>query len=288
MKGIGFIAAVLAVFIVGDTILASSDAVSRSNLFRKNDYEKTVLSNGGRLEYDHVFYGNSVLVSAFIEEESATDYVNFGMDYATITDLRDMLKKGMLKPKKDLVLALNYFVLLDTLDTNPTYPWHRKTIEPYVFFERDRLHKFLISEFTGLFTGQKRTIHTELEKAVYYGVMTDEELDTKINTHNDLFWGLDTSYYKKNLAALKEVIKYCADNGVRLRAIWMPWNGYTQMPEVPVEVARLADEIMSEAEIEVYDMLDAMPRDCFHDLGHLNYEHGAHVFTQEADKWLIN
>ena len=287
MKSIGFIAAVLSVFILGDAFLSSAEPAARSTLFTKNDYEKTILAHGGGLEYDRVFYGNSVLISAFVVEESVTDYVNFGIDYGTMTDLRDMLKKGMLKPQKDLVLALNYFVFLDTMDTNPTYPWHRKTMEPYVFFERDRLHKFLISEFTGLLTGTKRTVYTELEKAVYYGMMTDEELDTKIKTHGDLFWGLDTSYYKKNLDALKEVIKYCDENGVRLRAIWMPWNDYTQMPEIPAEVAVLADEIMTEAGVEIYDMTDSMPRDCFHDLGHLNYEHGAHVFTQEVDKWLI-
>ena len=287
MKGFGFIAAVLAVFIIGDTVLSAADPVSRSDLFIKNDYEKTIAAHGGGLEYDSVFYGNSVLISSFIEEESVSGYVNFGIDYGTMADLRDMLKKGMLKPKRDLVLSLNYFVFLDTMDTNPTYPWHRRTIEPYVFFERDRLHKFLVSEFTLLFTGEKRAVYSELEKSVYYGVMTDEELDTKIKTHSDLFWGLDTSYYKKNLEALKEVINYCAKNGVRLRAIWMPWNDYTQMPEVPVEVTRLADDIMSAADIEVYDMTNAMPRDCFHDLGHLNYEYGAHVFTGEVDKWLI-
>ena len=276
------------VFIIGDVLLSAADPVSHSELFEKNDYEKTILANGGGTEYDHVFYGNSVIISAFIEEDSLSSYVNFGIDYGTMTDLRDMLQNGMLTPKKDIVLALNYFVFLDTLDTNPTYPWHRNAVEPYVYFERDRLHKFLISELTGLFSGAERDLFTELEKSVYYGMMTDEELNKKIETHSELFWGLDLSYYKENLAALEEVIEYCGKSGVKLRAIWMPWNSYTQMPEVPREVARLADEIMLAAGIEIYDMTDAMPRDCFHDLGHLNYEYGAHVFTQEVDKWLVN
>jgi len=286
-KNICFVIWVLILFIAIDFILSYWAPVERSTLFTKNDYEKIILSQG-RKEFDNVFYGNSVAISAFIEEESNSGYINFGIDYGTIADLKNMLDKKMLTVNKNLVIALNYFVLMDTLDTNPTYPWHRKQYEPYVFFQRDRISSFIKRCIQSLLTGKEIARYDNLNRSVYYGVMTDEELDGKIRTHGELFWDLGVENYEKNLAALEDLIDYCEENGIRLRAVWMPWNDYAQMPEIPQQVCKIADDIMRSRGIEVLDMTDAFSRECFHDLGHLNYEYGAHVFTEVIDEWLIS
>lgn len=281
-----FLLAVFALFVGTDVAFSVWAPVDKSTLFTKNDYEKTVLSHDGKTEYDKVFYGNSVLISSFIEEKSTSGYVNFGLDYGTMTDLRDMLQRGMLKPKQDLVLALNYFVILDAMDTNPTYPWHRKTFEPYFYFQRDRLNKLITAKIKNVSDKTPLPRYPDLAKSVYHGILTDAQLDEKIETYKKQFWGLDTEYYEKNLAALEDVIDYCAKNNVRLRVVWMPWNNYIPMPKYPKEACELADKLMKSRNIEVLDLTDSLPPKYFHDLGHLNYEQGASYFTKEIDKWL--
>jgi len=286
-KNLAFIISVLILFSAIDCTLSYWAPVEHSTLFTKNDYEKIILSHG-RKEFDDVFYGNSVIISAFIEEESRSGYINLGIDYGTIRDLKKMLDKRMLTVNKNLVIGLNYFVLMDTLDTNPTYPWHRKAYEPYVFFQRDRLNSFIKRGIQSLLTESEMQRHIDMNRSVYYGVMTDEELDAKINSHGELFWGLGPENYEKNLAALEDLIDYCHENGIRLRAVWMPLNAYSEMPEIPRQVCKTADSILKSHGIEVLNLTDEFPRDCFHDLGHLNFEYGAHVFTEVIDEWLIS
>ena len=137
-ENILFLIILISLFTAFDVYLSKSNPVSNSNLFYKNDYEKTILSNDNRKNYKDIFYGNSAVISAFDEEKSTSSYVNFGLDYAKISDLTEMLNKGYITVEDNIVIGLNYFTLMDTLDTNPTYPWHRKTFEPYLYFQRDR------------------------------------------------------------------------------------------------------------------------------------------------------
>ena len=37
--------------------------------------------------------------------------------------------------------------------------------------------------------------------------------------------------------------------------------------------------------VDYTDMTGALPADCFYDTGHLDYEHGAAVFTEVFDEW---
>ncbi len=122
-----------------DAYWTRTGTIENSDLFTHNDFEKTILAHGGQRVYDRVFYGNSVVISAYMEEESASGYANFGIDYGVMTDLLGMLRRGDITVTEDLVLGLNYFVFLDTMDTNPTYPWHRGWGEPYLYSPRDRL-----------------------------------------------------------------------------------------------------------------------------------------------------
>jgi hypothetical protein len=288
LKKFGFLLTVIAVFISADLTLARLAPVENALTYPKNDYEKTVLSHGGRIDYDKVIFGNSVIISAFIEEQSSSGYVNFGIDYGKITDLMAMLRLGMLKPKSELVIAMNYFVFLDDLTTNPTYPWLREAFEPYVYFQRDRLSQTLKAGLKTVLTREPMPAAADLNKSVYYDVLPDEKLDEKIAVHKEKYWGLDISHYQENLAALKELIVFCKEHHVRLRAVWMPWNSYIDYPENPAKLNAAVNDILGSAKIDVLDMTNSLPRSCFHDLGHLEYTTGAPLFTTEIDKWLVS
>ena len=271
-----------------DLWLTRTQPVERSDLFQRNDYEKSLMAHGGRTEYDRVIFGNSVLISAYREGELGTDYADFGLDYGVLTDLRDMLEGGYLTVTEDLVITLNYFVLLDTMDTNPSYPWHRRPWEPYLYFQRDRLHTFLSDGIDSVLSGGPFVTrrYDTAQKFLYSGMMDDAQLEERFAVHRAEYWGLGPEYYRENLAALEEIIAFCRDRGVRLRAVWMPWNPYIPMPENPARVRELVDEILAENGIEVLDLENALPRECFHDLGHLNMEHGAGAFMEELTPWL--
>lgn len=282
-----FIFGLIAAVIIFDIFLASIDPVGKSDLFRKNDFEKIKLTHPAEI-YEKVFYGNSVVISGFIEEESKSGYTNMGMDYGTIEDLSKILEKNMISIGTDLVVGVNYLVFLDTLDTNPTYPWHRKIYEPYLYFQRDRLHAFIMDGIDNILRGEKFVTvrHTDLDRYVYYGVLSDEELDKKIEGYKEFYWNIGIEHYEKNYKALQKLINYCREKDIELRFVWFPWNDYIAKPENVVAVEKKAKEIMEYNDIEYIDLADAFGREYFHDLGHLNYELGAVEFTKEIDKWL--
>ncbi len=282
-----FIFGLIAAVIIFDIFLASIDPVGKSDLFRKNDFEKIKLTHPEEI-YEKVFYGNSVVISGFIEEESRSGYMNMGMDYGTIEDLSKILEKNMISIGTDLVVGVNYLVFLDTLDTNPTYPWHRKIYEPYLYFQRDRLHAFIMDGIDNILRGEKFVTgrHTDLNRYVYYGVLSDEELDKKIEGYKEFYWNIGIEHYEKNYKALQRLINYCREKDIELRFVWFPWNDYIAKPENVVAVEKKAKEIMEYNNIEYIDLADAFGREYFHDLGHLNYELGAVEFTKEIDKWL--
>ena len=286
--GLGFLVLLLLLFIGLDLWLSAVKPVSHSELFLPNDFEKTLYAHNWQTEYDDIFFGNSVVISAYIEEESPSGYANFGIDYGKADDLNRMLRSGAVKVSDNVVLGLNCFTLMDTLDTNPAYPWNRKLYEPYVFFERDRLNTFITDTVNGfLETGRfEPALYTSMDKTVYYDVLSDAELAEKDKTYKELYYGQGMDAYDENLKALQELCQFCEAQGIRLRVIWMPWNDYVPLAENPSAAMAAAAEIHEAHGIECLDMRSALPRDCFYDFGHLNIEHGAHVFTQEVDEWL--
>ena len=66
----------------------------------------------------------------------------------------------------------------------------------------------------------------------------------------------------------------------------LPWNDVIEKPSSTVLAESGALEILNAHSIEVLDLSYSMPREYFHDLGHLNYEYGAVKFTEEIDSWL--
>ena len=285
----GFIAAVIALFIVLDLLFAASGWVQDSGFFWMNDFEIT-LRNHPEEVWDRVIFGSSELVSGYREDLTEVDYVNLGMDYGVITDLVKMLEDGDIKVGSELVLALNWCALCDTLDTNPTYDWHRKWYEPYFWFQRDRLSEFVTDNWKAVLRdGEfRRRTYLAQSKAFYYGEMSQQELSERMEKLDELFWEQGVGGYEKNLAALDEVFDYCEQNGIRVRALWLPENQAVIENPTNAEVRALARERCEDAGIEFYDMTTMLANDCFYDTGHMNYEHGAVIFTEVLDKWLLS
>lgn len=282
-----FIYGLIATIILLDMLITNADPVAKSTLFSKNDFEKIKLTHQEEV-YEKVFYGNSVVISAFIEEKSQSGYINMGIDYGTIKDLSKILEKNMISVGTDLVIGLNYLTFLDTFDTNPTYPWHRKIYEPYFYFQRDRLHTFITEGINEILGGEKFVAkrYTNLNRYVYHGVLSDEELDKKIERYEELYWNKGLEYYEKNFNSLQWIIDYCKERDIKLRFIWFPWNDYISKPRNVLAVEEKAKEIMNQNNLEYIDFAGLYSREYFHDLGHLNYQFGAVEFTKEIDKWL--
>lgn len=285
-KGI-FLIGLIVIVVLFDMLLTSINPVGKSSLFNKNDFEKIKLVHPEKV-YQKVFYGNSVVIAAFIEEESRSGYINMGVDYGTIQDLSKMLEKNIINIGTDLVVGANYLTFLDTFDTNPTYSWHRNAYEPYLYFQRDRIHSLIVNGINNILKGERFITQrfTNLNRSVYHGVLSDEELNEKIEGYKELYWNKGLEHYEKNYEALIKVIEYCGERNINLRFIWFPWNGYIEKPEKVVAVEDKAKEIMDQNNIEYIDLARAYGREYFYDLGHLNYQLGAVEFTKEIDKWL--
>ena len=144
-----------------------------------NDYEVT-RTNHPEETWDKVFFGNSSVISAYREDTSTADYVNLGMDYAVVTDLWKLLKQGHIQVGSELVIGLNLFTLYDDFDTNPAYIWHRRPLEPYSYFHRDKLMRIMKEIAVLLKTARhKYTIHNPPAKLSYYHSTTSQNCKKK-------------------------------------------------------------------------------------------------------------
>jgi len=273
-------------FFILDGIIASLNPMVNTYYFNKNDFEKNRTLHPEKV-YDKVFFGNSVLISSYKEKASRSGFIEFGLAYGKITDLKAMLDEKLIQVDSELVIALNYFVFMDTLDTNPNYIWHKKPYEPYLYFTRNRMKTMVTDAFEDVMSlNFKFKKYPDLTKEICYGMMTDEELNERIQVHSDLYWGLSLDSFQDNFDALKWIVDYCEANEIKLRAVWMPWNPYHEMPEISHNVMESANAIFDINGIEVLNLTENFSRECFYDMGHLNYERGANEFTKEIDLWL--
>ena len=289
MKKGGLIALVLVLALGFDALLASSYWVRDSGFFWLDDFELTQRAHPEEV-WDKVIYGSSELTSGYREDISVSGYVNMGMDYATVTDLVEILEGGHIELGSELVLALNWGALCDIMDTNPTYEWHRKWYEPYVYFQRDRLAGLVTDSFKALIrAGEPRTRQWLTQtKAYYFGHMDEAELAGRVEKLHELYLAGGLDDFDENLAALDKVFAFCKERGVRVRALWLPENPAAPADEVDLVVREAAREACEAAGVEFYDMTDALDAGCFYDTGHMEYDHGAVVFTEVLDKWLLS
>lgn len=290
MKKIGKIILILLVlcgYLFSGYWLSRSRLIVDSNIFVKNDFEITQHDHPEEV-WDKVFFGNSVVISAFMEEESTSGYINLGLDYGVVRDLWEMIDEGYISIGSELVIGLNYLTLYDDFDTNPTYIWHKEWYQPYTYFERDRFYPLITGCFERLINGESvpPMTYTYQDKAVYHGKVEDGALREKFNEYEELFFNKTLDDYQENFEALENVIKYCNENNIRVRVVHMPWNPDFEKPQLVRDVHRKTDEILAQYNVEVLNSEDSLASEYFYDTGHLNYDVGSPVFTQMLDQWL--
>lgn len=287
MRKITAIIAVVLMIAVGDLALTYNNFIKDSDYFVKNDFEITQNHHPEKV-WDKVFFGNSVVISSYIEEQSQAGYVNLGLDYGVVTDLWEMISKRYINVGSELVIGLNYLTLYDEFETNPTYIWHKKPYEPYAYFERDRFYPMIENGFNKLLNGENPLPFKYLpqEKHVYHGSLSAHALDDTLKRYEEEFYNQPIEKFENNLAALEKVIEYCEKNDIHVRAVWMPWNPNYGKPAIVTEVRAAANAIFEQHNVEVHDMEDALPAEYFYDTGHLNYDVGSPRFTEMIDEWL--
>lgn len=287
MKKIAAIIAVVIAIAVGDLALTYNNFIADSDYFVKNDFEITQCKHPEKV-WDKVFFGNSVVISSYIEEQSTSGYINLGLDYGVVTDLWEMIEKRHINIGSELVIGLNYLTLYDEFETNPTYIWHKELYVPYAYFERDRFYPVITDGFDKLLKGQNPLPYKYLpqEKHVYHGAMSDRALADAMARYEEEFFNLPTEKFEKNIEALEKVINYCNENNIRVRAVWMPWNPKYEQPALLGEVRAMADSVFNKYNVEVLDLENELPAEYFYDTGHLNYDVGSPKFTEMIDQWL--
>ena len=285
-QGIAFLLALAAMFLLTEFLLRAVNPIARSSYFPRNDHEKTVALHGTSV-FDKVVYGSSPVVAAYREADSSSGYVELGIVYGKVTYLLEMLERGIITVNEEIVLGLSSLLFLDTLATDHRYIWHQGPFEPYVYFYRDRLNTFIVDAVDGFLRGDFHLRkYEDMDKWLYFGVLSDENLNKVLASHKERFWGLDITDFADNLQALGALADYCVSKDIRLRAVWMPVSPKSPAVELYDKLAAEVNAILSERGVEVYDMTNALPVECFHDFGHLNYEVGAVEFTKELDIWL--
>lgn len=274
-------------FFIADNYLAHNNPIVNSNIYVKNDFEITQYDHPEKI-WNKVFFGNSVVISAYMEQKSNSGYINCGLDYGVVRDLWEMIDKGYIHIGSDLVIGLNYLTLYDDFDTNPTYIWHKKSYQPYAYFERDRFYPIITGCFERLLNGESvpPMTYTSQKKAVYHGRISDRALQDKLIEYEEEYFNKSLDCYTENFEALENIINYCLDNNIRLRAVHMPWNPISAKPQLLLDVHAKADEIFNKYSIEVLNLEDAFGSECFYDSGHLNYDIGSEKFTNLIDEWL--
>lgn len=289
LKRYAFLLLLAAVLAGGETAMNLTDPVSRMTCIWRNDYELIRLQHPD-MTFEKAIFGSSAVTASYIEgREGSVGYANIGMDYGTVKDITEMLEKGELTVTEDLVLGLNNLSFLDTLPTNATYPWHRKWYEPYLYFQRDRLEQLVTDGVTNLLNGEPFTKvdSSHQQRAVYRGALSDEDLmeswESLVERFGETTPEVDCA---ENFAALDRLAAWCEDHGVRLRAIWMPWNGKLEIYPAAQNVMDYANQQLERLGIETLDMTRVVEDQYFFDTGHLDYDTGAPWFTDYIDPWL--
>jgi len=256
-----------------------------SGRFILNNYEIVRRAHPEEV-WDRVFFGNSIVISAYREDESESGYVNLGVDYGVVTDLWDMIRSGLIQVGSELVIGTNDLTLYDHFETNPGYPWHQKPWEPFFYFQRDRLKKLFTETVSQVFTDftPEYGKYATQERSYYYGSLSQAQLDKKVATSP--YMALPLEDFDENFQALEKLASYCKKNQIRLRLLWMPVNPDIVIPASTLAVKARTEAVCQALSVGFEDWSSALEASCFYDVGHLNYEYGAHVFTKEVDPWL--
>jgi hypothetical protein len=287
VKKNGFVLALLAAFFLVDGLIAAWNPMESSRRFYKNDFTKTLYHHGWTRS-GPVFFGNSSVTGAYMEDKSSHPLVEMGLSYGKLTDLQQILKRRLYDVQGELVVGIDVHTMIDSLETDPTYQWLKPWYQPYVYayrdYFRDSGEEFLRNALKGSLAYQPRWIDKEL----YFGQKPDDWLRDKWKDYDKRFGWMTLKDFQHNLDALQWVIDYAAQHKLPLRVIWMPWRqGYEHPAYVPTLKAEVNKRLQA-AHVPTLDLMDRYPGKYFHDLVHLNREEGAPLFTKEVDAWLTS
>ncbi|RTE07969.1 hypothetical protein [Paenibacillus whitsoniae] len=285
LKKNSFILGLLLAVVVSNLLITRWDPMETSRRFYKNDFTKTLYHHDWSRS-GPVFFGNSSVTGAYIEEKSTHPLVEMGLSYGKLTDLKGILQDKLYDVQQELVIGIDVHTMLDPLETDPTYQWFKPWYQPYVYtyrdYFRDSGEEFAKNLLKGSLDYQPRWIDKEL----YPGRKDDAYLKSKWDDYDKRFGAMALKDFKQNLDALDWVLTYANDHRLALRVIWMPWNkGYADPPYV----ASLKQDVngrLQAAGVPVLDLMHTYDPPYFHDLVHLNREDGAPIFTKEVDTWL--
>ena len=282
-----FLLLLLIAFMVLDLVTGAvfQPYILRSGRFPCNDYEVTRRDHPEQV-WDKVFFGNSMVISAYREDVSESGYINLGLDYGVVRDLWEMVRKGTISLGSELVLGLSYLTLYDDFETNPTYIWHKAPWVPYSYFMRDRLRVWLEDTLKTPFNGRPEAAYMGQTKSYYHGAVSQAALEEK--SAASVYEHLPLSDFQENMDALAKLADYCAEHGVRLRCVWMPLNPAIAPSDEANAVRDRAEAVCRQKQVEFHSMEDALDAECFYDSGHLNYEYGSYRFMEVIDPWLMS
>jgi hypothetical protein len=284
----GFVLFLLLAVTAIDLALAAWNPMETSRRFAKDDFTKTLYHHGWQRS-GAVFYGNSAVTAAYIEEQSRAGLVEMGLSLGKITDLEQILRRSLYEVTGQLVIGIDVHTMLDTLPTDDKYPWLKPRFQPYLYYYRayflDAGKEFALNLLTkGSLAYQPRWIDKEL----YFGRKDKEWLDNKWNEYDQRFGWMTREHFRQNLAALEWVIEYAEGRRLPLKVVWMPWNTSYPKPPYMASLKQEVNGLLEARQIPVLDLMDRFEPKYFHDLVHLNREEGAPLFTEEVDRWLLS
>jgi hypothetical protein len=282
-----FVLLLLAAFLLSDLAISWWNPMVTSRRFYKNDFTKTLYHHNWA-DSGPVFFGNSAVTGAYIEEESSVRLVEMGLSYGKLTDLKEILDRQFFHVEGQLVVGIDVHTMIDSLPTDPTYQWLKPWYQPYVYAYRDYFRdsggEFVRNALKGSLAYQPRWIDKEL----YFGQKTPDELKAKWEEYDRRFGWMSERDFKDNLSALDWIIAYAQDRQLPLRVVWMPWNRAYELPRYMPGLKEDVNRRLEHHGIPVLDLMQAYDPKYFHDLVHLSRKEGAPVFTKEVDAWLLS
>lgn len=292
-----FVLLLLLAFIATDLAAAKWDPLKSSRRFYKNDFVKTLYHHDWA-KAGPVFFGNSAVTGAYMEDKSKHPLVEMGLSYGSIADLKGIVQNKLYRIQGELVIGIDIHTMVDHMptepSTDPTYPWLKKWYQPYLFAYRDYFkdsgEEFLRSLYTGaieldrskLLAYQPRWIDKEL----YFGRQPDDFLKDRWNFYNEKFGQMTLADFRGNLDALAFVLDYAEKEKLPLRVVWMPYNEAYPEPPYLKPLKTEVNRMLTARQVPTLDLTARYEPRYFHDLVHLNREDGAPLFTKEVDAWL--
>lgn len=288
-----FILILLLLFLAADLAAAWWNPMETSRRFYKNDFTKTLYHHDWARS-GPVFFGNSAVTGAYMEDKSSHPLVEMGLSYGKITDLKAILEQNLYQVKDELVLGIDVHTMIDSMQTDPTYQWFKKPYEPYLYRYRDYMRDSGTEAVRNLYKGVVELDRSRLtayeprwiDKELYFGRKDHTWMSGRWTYYDDLWGSLQLEDFRDNLDALEWVADYAERHGLAFRVVWMPWNKDFAKPPYVEPLKAEANRILQARRVPVLDVMDRYEAKHFHDLVHLNREDGAPLFTKEVDEWL--